>query len=356
MADFEGDDEAIAVGIFAPKGRDAELLVRTARAGGSAFAVEGMEGLIQAVRGGSADLLLVTQEGLEIALVDALGAVLEGAEPWDELPILLLVDGRGNTPDQIARLREALPTTRILVLQRPLRMAELESSLAMLRRVRARQYAQRDFIARETELRRELNHRVKNILATVQALYSLSARQALDYDAFRVSFQGRMSAMARVHDHLFDDSYGPTVLTDAMAAALAPFDLGDGRIVARGAPIRVSAQAAQSFGLIVHELATNAGKYGALRDEQGRVSVDVIEEGETVRIEWNEAGGPPVVPPRRSGYGTAFIQSMARQFKGTAEADYAPGGLTVRIEVSRQALGVDASGKDGRHDDSGRRR
>jgi two-component sensor histidine kinase len=120
---------------------------------------------------------------------------------------------------------------------------------------------------------------------------------------------------------------------DLVRAQLAHFaDLVGSRIAAHGPKLRLNAGAAQAIGLAIHELATNAGKYGALSVDRGHVNVYWKIDGDTLTMSWTERGGPPMSPPERRGFGTVVMQEMVEHsLDGDVDLDYAPSGLTWRL-------------------------
>jgi PAS domain S-box-containing protein len=177
---------------------------------------------------------------------------------------------------------------------------------------RARAEAGRDLLVQE------LNHRVKNTLATVQTIAQQTMRQAGDDPVgFQRSFSERLRALARAHDLLTAHGWGPTQLGPVLQAALAPW-LADRRIATEPGPEALLRPAqAQALVLALHELATNAAKYGALSVEEGRVQAgwSVNEAGE-VELRWSENGGPRVKEPSRRGFGTRLLGQVLRQDLG----------------------------------------
>ena len=321
----------IAIAVLAPKGRDAEVLRAAAGAGGPAMTLDCDADLVRAIHDGRAGAAVLTREALTATLVDALARTLENAPPWKEVPLLVLVDARGNTLQALERLRFALPRMRVLVLQRPLRPSAVTSAFDQMRRIRARQIELRRYVERERALRHELNHRVKNILASVQALYALS-RRATSGDAFHAAFEGRLEAVAGVHAALFRGQEGALGMDGAVRAVLEPVE-GHERIDLSCDPVPVTAEAAQAFALIVHELATNARRFGALSADEGRVALVVRRDADALVLTWTETGGPPAREPERPGAGTRFVLGTARQLGGEARFRYGEGGLEVAIDV-----------------------
>jgi PAS domain S-box-containing protein len=180
-------------------------------------------------------------------------------------------------------------------------------------------------------LMREAKHRVRNLLGLVQTI----ARQTVaagvkDYIA---RLTERIEALAANQDLLGRDERRGADLEELVRAQLAPLaDLVGSRIVFRGPKLQLNAAAGQAVGLALHELATNAGKYGALSTDAGCVYVGWKSEGGAFMVSWKECDGPPVRPPQRQGFGTTVIDAMARlNLGGDVERDYAPSGLAWRL-------------------------
>jgi PAS domain S-box-containing protein len=176
-------------------------------------------------------------------------------------------------------------------------------------------------------LMREANHRVKNLLSLVQVIARQTA--AGNPEDFIERFTERIKALAANQDLLGRDQQRGADLEDLACAQLAPFaDLIGSRIAVRGPRLHLNAAAAQAIGLAIHELATNAGKYGALSTGNGRVDVGWQRDGERFSMNWTERDGPPVRPPQRRGFGNTVIDSMVkRTVDGEVRLDYAPPGL-----------------------------
>jgi PAS domain S-box-containing protein len=180
-------------------------------------------------------------------------------------------------------------------------------------------------------LMREANHRAKNMLSLVQAIARQTA--ARDRDDFVDRFGERLQALAANQDLLVRHEGRDVDMEDMVHAQLAPFaDLIGPRIKVGGPRLHLNVAAAQTLGLALHELATNAGKYGALSTDAGHVDIGWRTDGDTLTMHWTERDGPPVQPPVREGFGTTVIRSMAqRALDGEVELDYAPSGLVWRL-------------------------
>src|SRR5262252_8568741 len=175
---------------------------------------------------------------------------------------------------------------------------------------------------------REVNHRAKNMLSLVQAIARQTA--AREPEDFIGCFTERIQALAANQDLLIRNEWQGVDMEDLVRAQLAHFaDLVGSRIGVHGPKLHLNAAAAQAIGLALHELATNAGKYGALSVDAGHVDVGwQFDDGGIFTMGWTERDGPPVSPPRRRGFGSTVITWMAkRSVDGEVELDYAPSGL-----------------------------
>ncbi|WP_052003577.1 HWE histidine kinase domain-containing protein [Microvirga sp. BSC39] len=192
----------------------------------------------------------------------------------------------------------------------------------------------------------ELNHRVKNTLVTVQSLASQSfqvrgANGMRDLPALYATFEARLFALARGHDILTRENWEGAGLVEIVAQAFAPYrDLSeDGcRIRLEGPDLRVNPSMALSLSMAMHELCTNAAKYGALGASEGQVRVSWSPQetasGPRLAMRWEEHGGPPVSPPSRKGFGSRLIQDgLAREPNGEVRLVYRPEGVVCTIDV-----------------------
>ena len=176
----------------------------------------------------------------------------------------------------------------------------------------------------------ELNHRVKNTLATVQSITSQTLRGATDLDAARRAIEGRIQSLARAHDLLTRQNWSGADLGEVAARATAPF--AGGRFELSGPALQVSPRHALVLSMALHELATNAAKYGALSSPGGRVEVTWALDGASLVLRWRERDGPPVAPPKRRGFGTRLLeQGLARELGGGAALTYARDGVVCEI-------------------------
>jgi two-component system, chemotaxis family, CheB/CheR fusion protein len=190
---------------------------------------------------------------------------------------------------------------------------------------------------RERELlARELSHRVKNTLAVVQALAMQTDRSG-SVNEYRDKFVGRLSALARAHSLLLDAQWRGADLKELVERALEPYGIDHpDNIEVSGGPVPLTANQGLGLSLILHELGTNAAKYGALSHPEGRVHVSwQLEDGKhgrRVRLRWEEQGGPEVEAPKEQGFGTRLIErACAHELDGKVELNYAPEGLRCEL-------------------------
>jgi PAS domain S-box-containing protein len=183
----------------------------------------------------------------------------------------------------------------------------------------------------------ELNHRVKNTLATVQSIVAAALRGSDVPAGVRDRIEARLSALSRSHDLLTRQQWGQADLRQVVGEALQPFGAADeraARFVVSGGPAPLRPKAALTLSMALHELATNAVKYGALSGPEGRVVLSWRTEEGRLRLVWQEEGGPPVLPPGRKGFGTRLIErGLAHELDGTVTLDFAPSGLRCEIDL-----------------------
>ena len=195
--------------------------------------------------------------------------------------------------------------------------------------------------ARAKTLIDELNHRVKNTLATVQSIVWQAFRKSSDPEVIKGSVEARLFALSRSHDLLAREKWESAGLLDIVNDALEPFGVSGGRaerIVITGKNIRISPKASLALGIAFHELATNAVKYGAFSNDTGSVLIAwVVEprpEGDRLILHWHEKGGPPVTPPSRKGFGSQVMErGLAYELGGTVHLDYRANGVICAINV-----------------------
>jgi two-component sensor histidine kinase len=186
---------------------------------------------------------------------------------------------------------------------------------------------------------RELNHRVKNSLANVTSIISLTRNRAQDLDSFADTLLQRVRALAASHSLLDGGEWAPTKLKTLIMAQLCPYDRTGDRIDIAGPDALVSPNDALTIGLAFHELATNATRFGALSSDLGTVAIRWhIADDNWVEVEWIEAGGPEVTPPPGRGFGLNLIErALAHELRRPIELSFPPGGFRCRFFVQMRA-------------------
>ena len=192
----------------------------------------------------------------------------------------------------------------------------------------------------------ELNHRVKNTLATVQSMAAQTLRNEPDPIIAFEKFEARLMGLSGVHDILTRESWHGAGLHEVAERALRPFDEAGARVHVDGPPVRLQPGGALTMALIFHELATNALKYGALANAEGRVGVSWAYSPDTraLDVSWIETGGPTVAEPTRKGFGSRLIErSLRGELKGSAAMDYRPEGLNCLLRARLPEIPEDNS-------------
>lgn len=185
----------------------------------------------------------------------------------------------------------------------------------------------------------ELTHRVKNTLATVSAIVNQTLRDAASLTEARETIGARIGSLAVAHDLLLRDEVEGATIGDIVKGVMAPFDDGRGRLFSVDGPIvRLEPRVTLALSMALHELATNASKYGALSVDGGHVtigwSVGIGEGGRRLAFRWEEENGPEVAPPTRTGFGSRMIERVLGQhMRGTAQVDYRRTGIVFTIDA-----------------------
>ena len=185
----------------------------------------------------------------------------------------------------------------------------------------------------------ELTHRVKNTLATVNAIVNQTLRSATSLEEAAEVVGGRIASLATAHELLLRDEVEGATVSDIVSGVLRPFDGGDGHLYSASGPdIRLSPTVTLALSMALHELATNAAKYGALSTAGGTVAIhwDLTGRDEARRFtfSWVEQDGPPVTPPTRFGFGSRMIERvMAQHIRGAAKIEYRPDGVAFTIDA-----------------------
>lgn len=282
-------------------------------------------------------VLVVTHEALSEPIIGGVEAHLRKQPDWSELPIVVLLDRAARSRKVHSVLDARWPRSRLVFYYRPVATLELLSGLQSLLLARLRQRDVRDHLEREAELRRELNHRVKNILASVMSILHLTRRSSQSADQMARDLEGRLTALAEVHSAVFRAGGETVQLSDIVATTFAPYATNNGadRMSADGPPLTISRDAGTALALCIHELVTNALKYGALSAPGGRISLRWRVAGRKTpqfKLDWLETGGPPVRPPSRMGYGTRYLRAALKGLLGSEPAiEYSVTGVHLGV-------------------------
>jgi two-component sensor histidine kinase len=258
-----------------------------------------------------------------------IGEWMRSQETWSDFPFIMLTD-RADAPG-----RNRTATNRkerfgnISFLEQPFHPTTLVSLATTALRSRQRQYEARALLARYELLAREIQHRTKNLLSVILSIASASLREG---GAGGEALIARLHSLAKAQDLIFEQGGNGAQLGHIVARIVDSFGT---RVIVDGPTVFLKAGAAQGFALLVHELATNAVKYGAFTTPSGSVSVrwclNAGEEEPTITFTWREQGGPAAAPPKHRGFGTLLLERAVASRGGPPRFDYAPEGFTYQI-------------------------
>lgn len=346
--------------ILAPHGRDAAIAADILKGEGIESEIcQDIPALVRAIAQG-AGFALVTNEAIRAEDLTDLFNWLSDQPPWSDFAFVLLTLRGGGIEHNpaLARLSEILGN--VVFLERPFHPGTLLSVARSALRGRRRQYEARarledlhrgeerlrvvlDKEKRAAEHQRllidELNHRVKNTLATVQSISAQTLRTSETKEDARNALERRLLALSRAHDVLTRESWDGADLFEVVEKALEPYQVsGEKRFHIMGPHVRVTPRMSLALAMALHELATNAVKYGALSNKKGMINVswNVLNGAAPPRLNlrWTEAGGPPVKTPHRRGFGSRLIErSLAQDLDGQVEITFVPTGVVCTVDA-----------------------
>ncbi|MGF1606749.1 MAG: sensor histidine kinase [Rhodothalassiaceae bacterium] len=308
---------------------------------------------LNAALDGGAGCLVMTEDVLVPAVMEALLAWAVSQPDWSAFPVLVLSRAPAQLPDPLIQLLATGEPTglQVTLLTRPLRPEILANALRNALASRRKQYRLRDQIA-ELEQQKEqirmlgleVQHRAKNSLAKLTALLDQTWRNARDPAHFIGSFSQRVHAMARSLDLMSMAEWRGMGLMELlrMEARAAVGDQADARMICRGEDLVLTTKAALALHLVIHELTTNAVKYGAFCNAEGQVHVDwthvASADGPQLRLVWQEQGGPPIeTPPDGRGFGSKLIDHVLRfEAGGAARHSFPYTGARCEIDLPLQ--------------------
>jgi two-component sensor histidine kinase len=327
-----GGQNSERVLILAPLGRDAEVCARLMQEGGWAtFTCNDVASVCDELNKGSAFAVLA-EEALANGHLMQLVNWIRSQPAWSDFPFIILT-WHGDAPDRNAFARRLQTTLgNVSFLERPFHPTTLASMGRSALRSRRRQYQARELLERYELLARELQHRTKNLLAIIQSIGNASLGK---HGEGREAFFARLHALAKAQDLLMEGDGRGALMKVLVQQALQSFG---SRVAVEGPNIYLKASAAQGFALIMHELATNAAKHGALTSDSGRVAVRWALEHENtepiVCFQWQERGGPPALPPERKGFGTLLLQHAVANLDSPPRFDYTSEGFSYELRAA----------------------
>lgn len=217
---------------------------------------------------------------------------------------------------------------------RPAHLLAISRDITQLKRAEERQHL----------LAQEMHHRVKNMLAIVQAIAGQTLRDAVPMRDARESFLARLRTLDAAQDMLIREISEGASIGNVVAAAMEPHTGSSERLRVDGPAVMLGARQALALAMALHELATNAAKYGALSGDAGNIEIawnidEPASEGPRLHLRWTERGGPPVTPPAVAGFGSRLIErSLAAEFGGEVSLAYEPNGVVCTIDAPLPAL------------------
>lgn len=239
----------------------------------------------------------------------------------------LQIEYRVNLPDGEVSWVEVRAETKFGADGQPLMMNGISMDITARKAVEAE----------KAVIAQEMGHRIKNMMATVQSIVNQSMRGDFDVTTMRNNITSRLDALGRSHDVLRGRDFLSANIRAVIERAIEPFDAGK-RFVISGPDFLLSHQGSNTLALSLHELATNAAKYGALSTSEGRVIIDWRIDGDEFHFAWVESGGPAVSPPKKSGFGTRLIRMLGLGLTGKASIDYNVTGVVFTASTNLASL------------------
>lgn len=338
--------------ILAPSGRDAKIAATILEEVGVAARVcPDLETLVAGLD--HAFGAVIAEEALVRADCRALADFVANQPPWSDFPFLLLGKRGAPAPGALVAM-----LGNVTVLERPFHASTFVNAVRAGLRARHRQLEARVYLEerdrtaeRQSLLIRELHHRVRNMLASIQGMLGATARTTGTIEEFTAAFSSRIASLAKTQALLTEDFWQSASLSRILRAELEPFDDAARRTCLEGPEIELGAEIAVPLGMALHELTTNAVKHGCLSVPGGSLSVTwSIREGDAsaervLALEWVERGGPPVRPAERKGFGSIMLERvLAVQCRALIRQDLEPSGLRFRLELPLPAAGSERGG------------
>ena len=280
-------------------------------------------------------MCIVSQEGAGPETGKALAEIFAAEPGWARLPVLFLVTNSNKPPPAVRLLDRRENAPPFLVLGRPCRPAVLRHAIDVQAEARRRQFETRDLLEKlESEERRsrfllsELRHRTRNSLAVLRAMFTMSVRNAKNIEELKSAFGEQLNNLSVANGRLSEEGAGKVGLSVLVKEHVQPYTTALDQLRLSGPEALLDERTAFDLAMVVHELATNAAKYGALSQAEGRVEVDWVREPEAdlLRLTWRERGGPSVSTPTQQGLGSRLIRGFSPG-KRDAQVKFETAGL-----------------------------
>jgi two-component sensor histidine kinase len=317
--------------ILAGRRRDADVASRLLAEGGFPTLVcHNVSELTREIRHG-AGCAVLTDDAIDGSVAQMLHGWIQEQPAWSDFPIIVLT-GKFDAPTRDQATRELQDMLgNISLVERPFHPRTLASAARAALRSRRRQYEARELLERYELLARELQHRTKNLLAVILSIAGASLRNGGDGPEVFIS---RLHALAAAQDLLMEGDGRGTFLSEIVYAVTSSFGH---RIAINGPQVHLNSTLAQGFALIVHELATNAVKHGALSRDEGSIAIGwevaVGADETTLHFKWQERGGPLVLPPTRNSFGTILLERAVPASGNPPRLHYGPQGFEYEHSV-----------------------
>lgn len=327
--------------VFAPYSRDAESIIRAlAPHGIEAGAVDSVASLVPHL-GDEVGAILMSEEALAQLHWKSLVAAINAQPSWSSYPFIVIVgQKRFSNPETVYSVLPA-EISNVIVLERPMGSATLLSAVRWALAGRRRQFVTRDHLKALEEnarqqalLTRELAHRVKNTIAILQSIVTQTLQPRSEVDDLRLTILDRFAALSRAHDLLLGTDFAAADFKELVDRSL---EIHGRNFVVEGPSIDLSPQASLSFALVMHELGTNAVKYGALRSKEGIVKVGWQIVGDVFSFRWIEMKGESIATPKHSGFGSRLIRSTLEGL-GNLDLSYEPSGFQLAFSTKLERL------------------